>query len=50
VTLAKKGLEVAPRSEYAPLGHYVLADLYSRMGRPADAAAEASRGKALERK
>jgi arylsulfatase A-like enzyme/Flp pilus assembly protein TadD len=50
VTLAKKGLDVAPRSEYAPLGHYVLADLYSRMGRPAEAAAEASRGKALERK
>jgi len=50
VTLAKKGLEVAPRSEYAPLGHYVLADLYNRMGRPAEAAAEASRGKALERK
>lgn len=50
VTLAKKGLEVAPRSEYAALGHYVLADLYSRMGRPAEAAAEASRGKALERR
>jgi arylsulfatase A-like enzyme/Flp pilus assembly protein TadD len=50
VTLAKKGLEVAPHSEYAPLGHYVLADLYSRLGRRADAAAEASRGRALERK
>lgn len=50
VTLAKKGLEVAPRSPYAPLGHYVLADLYSRLGRPADAAAEASRGRALEKK
>ena len=50
VTLAKKGLEIAPRSEYAPLGHYVLADLYSRMGRHADAAAEASRGKALEKR
>ena len=50
VTLAKKGLEIAPRSEYAPLGHYVLADLYSRMGRHADAAAEASRGRALEKR
>jgi arylsulfatase A-like enzyme/Tfp pilus assembly protein PilF len=50
VTLAKKGLDVAPRSPYAPLGHYVLADLYSRLGRPADAAAEASRGRALEKK
>ena len=45
VALAKKGLEVAPKSSYAPLGHYVLADLYSRMGRPADAAAEAKRAK-----
>jgi arylsulfatase A-like enzyme/Tfp pilus assembly protein PilF len=49
VTLARKGLEIAPRSEYAPLGHYVLADLYSRLGRPSDAAAEAQRGHALER-
>jgi tetratricopeptide (TPR) repeat protein len=50
VTLTKKGLEIAPRSEYAPLGHYVLADLYSRMGRHADAAAEASKGRALEKR
>src|SRR5205085_1212575 len=49
VTLAKKGLEVAPKSAYAPLGHYVLADLYSRLGRRADAAAEAERGRALEK-
>ena len=35
-------------STYAPLGHYVLADLYSRMGRHADAAVEAQRGRALE--
>ena len=50
VTLARKGLMAAPKSPYAPLGHYVLADLYSRLGRPADAAAEAQRGRALERK
>jgi arylsulfatase A-like enzyme/Tfp pilus assembly protein PilF len=50
VTLARKGLEVAPKSAYAPLGHYVLADLYSRLGRPADAAAEAQKGRELERK
>lgn len=49
VTLAKKGLEVAPKSAYAPLGHYVLADLYSRLGRAADAAAEAQKGRALEK-
>jgi arylsulfatase A-like enzyme/Tfp pilus assembly protein PilF len=50
VTLARKGLDVAPHSPYAALGHYVLADLYSRLGRPADAAAEAQRGKAVEKK
>ncbi|PYR59769.1 MAG: hypothetical protein DMF85_06930, partial [Acidobacteria bacterium] len=33
VMLAKKGLDVAPRSPYAPLGHYVLADVYHRLGR-----------------
>lgn len=50
VMLARKGLAAAPKSEYAPLGHYVLADLYSRQGRAADAAAEAQKGRALERK
>jgi arylsulfatase A-like enzyme/Tfp pilus assembly protein PilF len=50
VALARKGLEVAPHSTYAALGHYVLADLYSRLGRAADAAAEAQRGRALEKK
>jgi arylsulfatase A-like enzyme/Tfp pilus assembly protein PilF len=50
ITLAKKGLEVAPKSEYAALGHYVLADLYSRTGRPGDAAAEAARGRQLEKR
>ena len=47
-TLAQRGLEIAPRSTYAPLGHYVLADLYSRMGRVDDARREAARGRALE--
>ncbi len=50
VTLARKGLEVAPASAYAPLGHYVLADLYSRLGRAAEAAAEAQKGRELEKK
>lgn len=47
---ANKGLELGPRSEFAPLGHYVLADVYSRQGRHADAAREAERGKALEQR
>lgn len=45
---ARKGLEIGPASEFAPLGHYVLADVFSRRGRHADAAREAAAGKALE--
>ena len=47
ITLAKKGLELAPHSEFAPLGHYVLADVYNRQGRSRDAALEVARGRAL---
>ena len=43
-----KGLELAPRSEYAPLGHYVLADIYNRQGRAREGAQELARGRALE--
>jgi len=48
VRLAQKGLELAPNSEYAPLGHYVLADIYNREGRARAAAQELARGRALE--
>lgn len=48
ITLAKKGLEAGPTAAYAPLGHYVLADLYNRQGRHAEAEAEARRGRAAE--
>jgi tetratricopeptide (TPR) repeat protein len=48
VSLARKGLELAPRSEYAPLGHYVIADIYNRQGRAADARREAELGRQLE--
>ncbi len=50
VHLAHRGLELAPESEYAPLGHYVIADVYSRQGRTADAAKEAARGLSLEKR
>ncbi len=46
--LARTGLELAPNSEYASLGHYVLADIYSRQGRRSDSDQEAARGRALE--
>ncbi len=50
VRLARTGLELNPDSEYAPLGHYVIADVYSRQGRRAEAEQEAARGRALERR
>jgi len=48
ITLAQKGLALAPQSEYAPLGHYVLADIYNRQGRRREAEQEVARGQALE--
>jgi len=48
--LAERGLEIGSESAYAPLGHYVLADLYSRRGMHADAEREAAKGRALEAK
>lgn len=49
IALAQRGLEVGPRSEYAPLGHYVLADIYSRRGMMAESRREAQKGRAKER-
>jgi arylsulfatase A-like enzyme/Tfp pilus assembly protein PilF len=46
--LAEKGLQGDPTSPLAPLGHYVLADVYSRKGQPGKAQEEAARGKRLE--
>lgn len=46
--LAQRGLKVDTSSEVAPLGHYVLADILSREGRPREAAEEAARGRAIE--
>ena len=48
VSLAHKGLEYAPRSENAPLAHYVLADIFNRQGRLREAAREVALGQALE--
>jgi arylsulfatase A-like enzyme/Flp pilus assembly protein TadD len=46
--LARRGLEAEPRSPVAALGHYVLADVYNRQGRPADAGAEVAKARKLE--
>jgi tetratricopeptide (TPR) repeat protein len=48
LALARKGIELGPDAEYAPLGHYVIADIYSRQGRRVEAEQEASKGRALE--
>ena len=45
--MARKGLEVDPRSAEAPLGHYVLADVFTKRGRLADAQRELTAGRAL---
>jgi arylsulfatase A-like enzyme/Tfp pilus assembly protein PilF len=46
--IARKGLELGPKSPEAPLGHYVLADIYNRQGRAGEAAREVALGRALE--
>jgi arylsulfatase A-like enzyme/tetratricopeptide (TPR) repeat protein len=48
--LARKGLELAPDSEMAPLGHYVLADIYNRRGQAGESAREVALARALERR
>jgi arylsulfatase A-like enzyme/tetratricopeptide (TPR) repeat protein len=32
ILLSQKGLKLAPESEYAPLAHFILADIYNRRG------------------
>jgi tetratricopeptide (TPR) repeat protein len=49
IRLARKGLELGPAADVAPLAHYVLADLFNRVGRPAEASRELALGRALER-
>jgi choline-sulfatase len=45
---ARKGLALAPASPQAPLGHYVLADLYALDGRRAEAQQQLRLGQQLE--
>ncbi len=46
---AQKGLASKPERSVAPLGHYVLADVYARQGRSRDAAREVAAARRLER-
>jgi tetratricopeptide (TPR) repeat protein len=46
---AKAGLALRPEPSLAPLGHYVLADVYNRQGRPAEARAQQQAGDRIAR-
>ena len=46
---ARAGLTNKPEPRLAPLGHYVLADVYERQGRAAEARREVAAAKRLER-
>jgi arylsulfatase A-like enzyme/Tfp pilus assembly protein PilF len=45
--LARKGLEVDKGSQVAPLGHYVLADVYTRQGKRAQADDEVAKARRI---
>ena len=47
---AQDGLARKPQPSIAPLGHYVLADVYSRMGRENEAARQVALAKRLEQR
>ena len=44
---AMAGLSLSPEASLAPLGHYVLADVYNRQGRVADARSQQRAGDRL---
>ena len=46
--LAERGLKVDRVTEFVPLGHYVLADVATRRGRPAEAQREVAEARRLE--
>jgi arylsulfatase A-like enzyme/Tfp pilus assembly protein PilF len=48
LNLARKGVQLAPESPLAPLGHFVAAEVLLRQGRGAAAARELAAGKASE--
>ena len=47
--LARTGLELDHGADMAPMGHYLLADIFTRLGRPQDAQRELATARALER-
>lgn len=49
MTFARKGIELGPEPSIAPLGHYILADVFNRLGRPRDAERELAEAQRLQR-
>ena len=47
--LARTGLELDPGADMAPMGHYLLADIFTRLGQPEEARRELASARALER-
>ena len=47
--LARTGLELDPGSDMAPMGHYLLADIFTRLGQPTEAQRELASARAMER-
>jgi len=50
IELARKGLRLDPEADSAPLGHYVLADIFDRQGRTKDYMEELEKGRRLEQR
>ncbi|MFC2169904.1 sulfatase-like hydrolase/transferase [Acidobacteriota bacterium] len=50
IRLARKGIQLAPQSEYAPLGHFILADIYNRLGQTDKYNEELKKGRQLQEK
>jgi len=47
IRLARRGIELNPGAEFAPLGHFVIADAYAADGRADEAARENAEGRRL---
>lgn len=50
ILLAEKGLKLAPQSEYAPLAHFILSDIYNRLGQVNKSREEFRKGRQLQQK
>ena len=48
MSLVRKGIDLGPEPSMAPLGHFILADIYSRLGRPQDAEREVAIARRLQ--